>query len=115
MKPMSDYNPGDNISTDSTDNNQTTSDSDGSDSVDTPAASLQATPRPHATTIGVDEPPANGEDEDGDLVDLVDYAGRHPAEDADDLIGFLQDVKRHGIGQTAADDMIGRLFQEFKA
>jgi hypothetical protein len=54
-------------------------------------------------------------DEDGQLVDFVDYAGRDPAEDADGLIGFLQDVKRHGIGQTAADDMIGRLYQEFKA
>jgi len=70
MKPMSDYTSGGNTSSDSTDSNQTTSDSDGSDSVDTPAASLQATPRPHATTIGVDEPPANGEDEDGDLYTL---------------------------------------------
>jgi len=67
---MSDYTSGGHTSSDSTDNNQTTSDSDGSDRIDTPAASLQATPRPHATTIGVDEPPASGEDEDGDLYTL---------------------------------------------
>ena len=59
MKPMSEYTSGDNISseTESTDNNQATS-----DSVDTPAASLEVTPHPHEVDVSVRGPATTAAD-----------------------------------------------------
>jgi hypothetical protein len=60
---MSEYTSGDEISSDSTDSEpQTTSDSDGSDSVDTPAASLEVTPHPHEVDVSVRGPATTAAD-----------------------------------------------------
>jgi hypothetical protein len=62
---MSEYTSGGNTSseTESTDSEpQTTSDSDGSDSVDTPAASLEVTPHPHEVDVSVRGPATTAAD-----------------------------------------------------
>ena len=73
---MSDYTSGGNTSseTESTDSEpQTTSDSDGSDSVDTPAASLEVTPHPHEVDVSVRSPATS---DSGGLYKLLLHSDR---------------------------------------